>query len=292
MSQTTAAPSLRKAIEIYRAQYNEELDEHAEKLLTRLASSRKAAEAFEGLRPKDDYDEAAIVRERQSAGARAFLNRVKKGNPQAVRAIEQQLKPEDRGKAVDGQGAVIRACIEAENLARTFPEREMKAKLMLERVEHLRKAASTLRAWLKEIISEQQKPPDPLWVRKVETHDDIEAMELGLAAFERWIKIEERVADVNLFQLKVTQKSKTSSAGQIAATKLFVEQVMHVIGKFHERGIKNLLEVILGTEVSSGQVRDAQPERLEGGHWQWAARSVPEEMRRLPKEKRKPETGS
>ena len=98
MPQTTAAPSLRKAIEIYRAQHNEELDEHADKLLKRLADSPKAAKAFKRLQPKDDYDEAAIVRERQSAGARAFLNRMKKGNPQAARAIEQQLKLEDRGK--------------------------------------------------------------------------------------------------------------------------------------------------------------------------------------------------
>ena len=98
MPQTTAAPSLRKVIEIYRAQHNEELDEHADKLLKRLADSPKAAKAFKRLQPKDDYDEAAIVRERQSAGARAFLNRMKKGNPQAARAIEQQLKLEDRGK--------------------------------------------------------------------------------------------------------------------------------------------------------------------------------------------------
>ena len=159
MPQTTAAPSLRKVIEIYRAQHNEELDEHADKLLKRLADSPKAAKAFKRLQPKDDYDEAAIVRERQSAGARAFLNRMKKGNPQAASAIEQQLKLEDRGKA-------------------------------------------------------------------------------------------------------------------------------------HEGEVKSLLEVILGTEVSSDQVRDAQPERLKGGHWQWAARSLPEEMRRPPKEKRKPEMGS
>jgi hypothetical protein len=52
---------LREAIEPYLTQHNEELDEDARKLLTRLAASGEAADAFERLKLKRD-DEAAIIR--------------------------------------------------------------------------------------------------------------------------------------------------------------------------------------------------------------------------------------
>jgi hypothetical protein len=181
-------------------------------------------------------------------------------------------------------------------LARTFPKWVKKAEEMMARRERLGNTATTLRSLLDEISREQKNRPNPLWIRIQETREDIEAMGLGLALFERRIFFEQRVAHLNLFRLKVTRKSKASSktlsAGQIATIKWLVEEVKRVTGKAHEGELKRLLDVTLGTEVSLDQVRDAQPERLKGGHWQWAARSLPEEMRRLPKEKRKPETGS
>jgi len=186
--QTKDAPRLRGAIERYRAQHNEELDEQARGLLTRLADSDEAVDAFKRL-------------------THAFLIR---------------LKPEDRDGAVDGQAAIIGACINAENLARTFPQRLKKLDEMLERRERLRNAAAMLRRLLNE-ISWEQKHLDPLWVRGPETAEDIEAMGRGLALFERRIFFEKDVVGRNKFWLKVTRKSKaptkTLSAGQIAAMK-------------------------------------------------------------------------
>jgi hypothetical protein len=258
----------RKTIEAYRAQHNEELDEHAGKVLERLAGSHEAVKAFERLKPKDD-SEAAIIRARQWARTRGYLKRLKKGNPEVVKAIEQ-LKPV---KAVDGQGAIIRACIEAENLARTFPERAKKAKgrSKRRRRERLSDAAATLRSFLNEIISEQQKPLDPLWIRP-KAPEDVAAMRLGLATFERWIEyVEEHVAELNLFRLRVSRKSeapsKALSAGQFAAIGRLAEEVKRVTGKAHYEEIADLAGVIFGTEVFPEQVRRAA--QRARGHWQW-----------------------
>lgn len=235
MSQTKDAPRLREAIQLYLAQHNEELDERSRKLLSRLASSDEAAEAFGRLKPRDD-----------------------------------------------GQAAIIRACIVAENLARTFPQRLKKAEEMLARRERLGKAAAMLRRLLNE-ISWEQKHPDPLWVRGPETDEDIKAMGLGLALFERRIFFQKDVVGRNLFRLKVTRKSKDPSAGQKAAIKWLAHEVKCVTGKAHEAEIKSLLKETLGTQVSPDQVRAAQRAR---GHWQWVVLSLPEEMRKLPKEAR------
>ena len=237
--QTKAAPRLREAIKTYRAQHNEELDGHTDKLLERMASSDEAAEAFE------------------------------------------RLKPKDHGRAVDGQAAIIRACIEAENLTRTFPERVKKEKMKKEwlkrRRKALRKAIATLRALLNEIISEQQKAPDPLWIRP-KAPEDIVAMGLGLATFEMWIEyVAEHVAGLNLFRLRVSRKSeapsKALSAGQFAAIGRLAEEVKYVTGRAHYGEIADLAGVIVKTEVFPEQVRRAA--QRARGHWQWVKYKEP-----------------
>jgi hypothetical protein len=229
---TKAAPRLREAIKLHLTQHNEELDDQAHKLLRRLASSVKAAKAFERLKLKND----------------------------------------------DGKAAIIRACIEAENFARAFPAQEVKkTKKMLTKKElkrrrkQLRTAVATLRGFLNEIISEQQKPPDPLWIRP-KAPEDIAAMGLGLAVFERWIEyVEKHVAELNLFRLRVSRKSedphKTLSAGQFAAIGQLADEVKRVTGRAHYEEIADLAGVILGAEVFTDQVRYVA--RRARGHWEW-----------------------
>jgi hypothetical protein len=209
---TRNAPRLREAIHLYLAQHNEELDEHARKLLSRLARTDKAAEAFKRLKLRED-----------------------------------------------GEAAIIRACIVAENLARTFPERLKKLEEMSALREQLGNAAVTLRGLLNE-ISWEQKHPDPLWVRGPETDEDIEAMGLGLALFERRIFFEKDVVGRNKFWLKVTRKSKTSRAAQVATIKWLADKVDSVTGKPHYGEIADLMDVILATRkpITVDQVRAAQ----------------------------------
>jgi hypothetical protein len=201
-------------------------------LLRRLASSVKAAEAFERLKPKND-----------------------------------------------GEAAIIRACIVTENLARTFLERLKKLEERLKRLKPLGDAAKMLRKLLNE-ISREKKHPDPLLVRGPETDEDIMAMGLGLALFERRIFFERDLVGRSLSWLKVTRKSKTLSAGQIAAMKWFVGEMKRITGKVHERETRCLLKVILGTEVSPEQAREA---RRASEHWQWMALGLPEEIRKPQK---------
>jgi len=227
---TRNAPRLRQAIEHYRAQHNEELDEHADKLLKRLANSVEAAEAFERLKPKDD-----------------------------------------------SEAAIIRACIEAENLARTFPGRVKKLEEMLERRERLGKAAAMLRGLLDE-ISWEQRHPDPLWVRGPETAEDIKAMGLGLALFDRRIFFEKDVVERNVSWLRVTRKSKTLRAGPTAAIGRLSEKVRRVTGKAHYGEIADLAGVIFKVDVSLDQVRATQRPPFE-----WLRLSLPETLRKPPK---------
>jgi len=267
-------------------------------LLSRLAVSDEAAKAFKRMKAKEDAGEAAIVDARQLVRTLVFLEQVRADNPKVAQAIEQQLSPKDHGQVVNGQAAIITACIMAEHLARTFPDRVKKAQKMLERGEQHRKAVTTLRGLLNEIITQLQQRPDPLWVRGLETRDDIEAMGLGLALFEKRIKVEEDVANINLFQLKASQKSHLAStrrkqarrkpaakqeapARRVAAIKLLAEEVKRVTGNAHYQDIADLAGVIFEMDVSQDQVRAAQ--RLRGGHWEWAVRSLPEKMRKLSK---------
>jgi hypothetical protein len=274
---------LREAIKFYLARHNEELDEHARELLTRLASDDEATKAFERLKPKEDDKEddgeAGIVRARQYEETLKFLKRF---GPEVNKYFEQ-LKPRDHNKAEDGQAAIIRACIVTENLARTFPQRLEKLEERLERLKALGDAATMLRKLLNK-ISREKKHSDPLLVRGPETDEDIMAMGLGLALFERRLFFERDLVGRNLFWLKVTRKgktpSKTLSAGQIAAMKWFVEEVKRVTGKVHEKETRSLLKVLLGTEVSPEQARDA---RRANEHWQWMALGLPEEIRKPTK---------
>jgi hypothetical protein len=277
---TRNAPRLREAIKLYVTQHNEELDEQARKLLRRLADSDEAAKAFKRLKPKNDDGEAAdaIVRARLYEQTLKFLKRL---GPEGIKYFEQ-LKPSDHGKAEDGQAAIIRACIDAKNLARTFPKRLKKLEERLEHLKPLGDAATMLRRLLNE-ISREKKHPDVLLVRGPETDEDIKAMGLGLALFARRIFFERDLVGRNLSRLKVTRKSKTPSktlsAGQIAAMKWFVEEVKRVTGKVHEEETRRLLKVILEAEVSPEQVRGA---RRAKGHWrQWTM--LTEEMRKPPK---------
>ena len=53
-----------------------------------------------------------------------------------------------------------------------------------------------------------------------------------------------------------------------------------VTGKAYEKETRSLLKVILETEVSPEQVRDA---RRADEHWQWITLGLPEPIREPPK---------
>jgi hypothetical protein len=99
-----------------------------------------------------------------------------------ARAAFDQL---DWSKGGDDEVLFVGACVDAEQLARTFLQRVRKAKAKLQQAKELRKALAVLRSFLEELIDEQKEPSDPLRVRELEPPEHIEAMGYGLALFER-----------------------------------------------------------------------------------------------------------
>src|SRR5262249_3747795 len=152
-----------------------------------------------------------------------------------------------------------------------------KAKTILEertgrpRRKRLRKAVASLRGLLNELMSDQQQPPVPLWIRP-KAPEYIAAMGLGLALFERWIEYDEKhVAQLNLFQLRVSRKSK--STGWFAALGRLADEVDRVSGAAHYEEIADLAGVILGRQIFAEQVRDASTKRAKG-HWNWVRKGA------------------
>lgn len=183
----------------------------------------------------------------------------------------------------------LKACIETEQLARTFRRLKKSVQKELEQVLELRKAAHHLRGFLGDkkkktgIISKHKEPSesDPrlphLLAWQSVPPDEIEAMGRGLALLEMRIETAERVAKSNLFRLGVTHKSKGKNAGRVAAIKWLANSVKDLqklatgdlrIPNPNMEQIAEFAQVILGEEVSVEQVRGAL---RAGGHWKWIA---------------------
>jgi hypothetical protein len=229
-------PRLGEALRAYRAKYDGKLDAGASRVLRHLEASTTARKAFKGF----DW-----------------------------------LK--ESGDAV----AIVEACVEAERLARTFAERIERERRKLRQNPRLREATELSRDFVNELVKEQKQPSDPLRVRETVPPDEIEAMGRGLALLEMHIGTGERVAKMNLFRLHVMHKSKGEGAdkgkdaGPIAAIKWLANRVKEIkkratsnlrIGNENVAQIANLAQVILGGDVSDGQVRAGLRAR---DHWKW-----------------------
>lgn len=98
-------------------------------------------------------------------------------------------------------------------------------------------------------------------------------MGLGLALLERWIEHDEKhVAELNLFQLRVSRKS--NGTGQFAALGRLADVVRRVTDGPHYEEIADLAGVVLGAEIFPEQVRRAAaPKRAP--HWRWVTGKKP-----------------
>jgi hypothetical protein len=235
------------------------------------AALRKAVEAY-----RTKYED------KLDAPARELLERLA-GCPAAADAFNGL----DWLSQADHTMLFLGACIEAEQLARTFRLLKRSVQKELEQVPELRKAAGLLRGFLGDkktgIISKRKEPSesDPrlphLLAWQSVPLDQIEAMGSGLALLEMRIEGAEHVAKWNLSRLGVTQKSKDKNAGRVAAIKWFANRVKELkklatgdlrIPNPDMKQIADLAQVILGGDVSVEQVRGALRAR---SHWKWIA---------------------
>jgi hypothetical protein len=240
-SRRADGPRLGEALDAYRIKYGKGLNARAQQVLRRLERSAKARNAFERLSWLKTAD----------GKTRTF--------------------PEEGRIEPDGAMAIVKACVEAEQLARTFPQRIEETKERLHKAEQFQKAAALLRSFLGDrkkttgLIGEQTKPSDPLRLREIVPDDEIKAMRYGLALIEMRIGREQHVARMNLSRLGATRKGKIDKAGQIAAIKWLASNVRELKNLATGQRARNpnlkeiaaLAEAILDTGVTSEHVRRA-----------------------------------
>jgi hypothetical protein len=209
---------------------------------------------------------------------------IKATEPKAPTVATDQALP---ARQADHTMLFFKACIEAEQLARTFRQLNEDVQKELAQLPEHRKAARRLRGFLGDkkkktgIISKQKEPSesDPLLPqllsRQSVPFDEIDAMGGGLALLEMRIDAAEHVAKLNLSRLGVTHKSKGKNAGRVAAIKWLANSVKDLkklatgdlrIPNSNMNQIAKLALVILGEYVSVEQVRAALRAR---GHFKW-----------------------
>jgi hypothetical protein len=218
------------------------------------------------MRPLQKAIEAYRAAHEQQLDQRSRALLVRLGSDsRAVRAFARLKLKHDEDEA-----AIVRACVEAEQLSRpaAFAKRVKKAQAAKKQTEELRKAAAILRRFVNKVAAEQKNAPDPLWMRQLEWPDNLAAMGRGLAQIERRIEAEVHLAELNLFRLGATRKSGAAEAGRIAAIKWLANEVKRITDKAHLSEIADLAGAIVGTDVSLDLVRAAQRAR---GQWQWIA---------------------
>jgi hypothetical protein len=223
-SRRAGASNLRDAIQIYRFEQQETLEKWARELLTRLADSPNAANAFDRLRLKDRRAEARVVR----------------------------------------------ACVEAQNVARTFSRRLKQQKDVLVRAKRWDRAVAELRKFVAEVAD--QKEPQRVglvgldhWSLSIfeppaQNAELKHALDLIASAIE-WRR---GIAEANMADLGATRDAYIKQAPENAAIWVLAAGVYDAArkppmpGKPHVREVADLAEAILGTgaEVFLDRVRN------------------------------------
>jgi len=163
---------------------------------------------------------------------------------------------------------ILLACIEADELARTFPDRIDLEHCMLGkngkkgRLDKLEKAVADLRGFLGEINA---KPGDRLSASMHYSAQDMAAVSHGLNLLGDAIALRRRTAFETLARMGVTRKSR-HKAGETAAIGWIAEAVQRWCKRPHIIAAALLAEVTLGCEVTTDRLREAGRTRRREWH--------------------------
>jgi hypothetical protein len=197
-----------------------------------------------------------------------LLNRLDK-SPSAAEAFER-LKLKDRR----AEACVLTACIEAEDIARTFDQRVKNQKDVSMRAKRWNEAVAVLRKFASE-VAEKKAPLRvvlaglDLWSLTIfEPPADEEALTRALDLIASFIEWRRGIAEANIAHL-ATRKRGIKRAGENAAIGVLAAGVYDaarkppLTGKPHLRQVADLAEVIFGTaaEVSPERVREVRRKR-------------------------------
>ena len=223
-SRRAGAARLRQAVDAYRTEQKDKLDQHARAVLDRLAGSPKAAKAFEGL--------------------------WKEGRgPRIISSPRSNYSPEQKA------AELVTICIEADGYARAFGLEIAKAETVLVRAERFDKAVAELRKFVAEVAEQRvQVPSSVLTLSIFDPPADISALKDALDLIARWIDWSRGVAEANIAQLGATRKRRSKeaadkTAADNAAIWCLGAQVRTVVGWPHWQEVAVLAQVILKTEV-------------------------------------------
>ena len=145
----------------------------------------------------------------------------------------------------------LTTCIQAHDLARTFPQRITKAKKTWARMLRLFTPAVELTVPVTELIDEQENPPafDLLSREPSAPPADIAAMWYGLNLIVADISGKGTAAKEDALWLGATRKSQIKQAGENAAIGWLSEGVRRVTGRAHFSAVRDLAEVIVGVRM-------------------------------------------
>jgi hypothetical protein len=165
------------------------------------------------------------------------------------------------------EAAILQTCIQADQLALTFPQRIKKAKetLSKQQVERLDRAVATLRKFVERLVAKEKEAPAFDWLSPAIPAGDIGAMNKGLYFIARRMEEDRRLANEDLLRLGATRKKSQTANKQNAATGWLAEGVRRVTGEEHLEAVRKIAEVILKTELSRHRVRHAA--RLRNREW-------------------------
>jgi hypothetical protein len=214
----TSKGHLRVAINAYRAAAGDGLDEDGRKVLDRLVTGERAAEAAEAFAKFEADDRAARM--------------------------------------------ILKACIEADLLIRSFPDRLNTEQKSLSRLEQLDKSVADLSVFVSEL---NQNPPDRLAAYAKYGDDDFGAMKLGLHLVREAIKDRRRIAVETPLRIGATRntKGKAGKAAETAAIGWLAEGVRRACGDPHHEAAAVLAEIALDCRVSVDRLIEAERTRRE-----------------------------
>ena len=239
-SRRVPASKLAGAIEAYRAEQQEKLDQWALKLLARLERSFDAAKAFERLKVVDRSNVAFF----------------------------------------------LTTCVEAHDLARTFPQRIIKAKKTSARMLSLFTSVVELSMYVAELIEEQENPPPfDLLSREIRTPPaNISAMWHGLGLIAVHIGAKGTGANEEVLRLGATRKNQVKQAGENAAIGWLAEGVRRITGQAQFSAVHDLAEVVVDIEIDDLE-RVRRCARVRKSEWQKPSRTVQLAVRPSPESK-------
>jgi hypothetical protein len=229
-SEQSGARSLSDAIDTYRAEYQKKLDKQALNLLSRLAKSTDASEAFRRLGPKSRRAEADLL------AACIEANDVVRNFPRLVQKQKDALSRSTQWH---------KSLAELRSFAAEISEEK----------EPLRRGLANLDLWSLSIF----EPP---------TDNNVAKQALDLIA--RAIEWRRGIAQQNLANLGVTRKARTKKAAENAAIGILAAGVYDAMrvpplpvkrqGKHaadpNLTEIADFAQVILGVEISTDRVRE------------------------------------